>query len=536
MSDTQQPSKYWVWGIVLLVLVVTAGLRIRLLEVPLERDEGGYAYTAQLILQGTPPFVGAYDIKMPGLYYVYALILLIFGQTIVGIHLGLLVFNAATIVMIFLLGKRLFDSTAGVAAAAGYAAMSLSQAVLGFSTNAEHLLLLPALGGILLLLKTIEKPNLRNFFLSGLLLGLALVTKHQGIFFVGFAGLYLLFSYLNKPPNLWKRYATQCAMFALGVIVPFALLCGLFYQYGLFDKFWFWLFEYTRAYSSVAPFHVGLILFEDSALMILKVMLILWVLAGAGFIFLFSRKSNRQHSLFIIGFAVFSFLSICPGLYFRPHYFVLLLPVAALLIGITVSSTAALLSNHKSQTVKTAVAFLLIGSAIAYTIYTERLYLFKSPPKVISQKLFGRNPFPESIEIAKFIKQRTSENDSIAILGSEPQICFYSGRRSASAHIYIYPLMALHKYAREMNEEMISEIESAQPKFLVYVKIRTSWLAKPESEEMIFKWAKDYIKNHYRIVGVIDLLESGQTIYRWGDSAADYSAKPDFWIHVYQRK
>ena len=44
------------WIVVTLVIVATALLRIHLIEVPLERDEGEYAYAGQLMLQGIPPY------------------------------------------------------------------------------------------------------------------------------------------------------------------------------------------------------------------------------------------------------------------------------------------------------------------------------------------------------------------------------------------------------------------------------------------------------------------------------------------------
>ena len=57
---------------------------------------------------------------------------------------------------------------------------------------------------------------------------------------------------------------------------------------------------------------------------------------------------------------------------------------------------------------------------------------------------YSLNPFPESLEIAKIIKASTSSRDRIAVLGSEPQIFFYSNRRSATGHIYTYALMEDH--------------------------------------------------------------------------------------------
>src|SRR5216117_2894623 len=115
------------------ILIIVFFIRIRLLDVPLERDEGEYAYAGQLMLQGIPPYKLAYNLKFPGTYAAYALLMSIFGQTITGIHFGLLLVNAATVALVFLLGQKLMNSTAGIAAATSYAVLSVSPSVLGFA-------------------------------------------------------------------------------------------------------------------------------------------------------------------------------------------------------------------------------------------------------------------------------------------------------------------------------------------------------------------------------------------------------------------
>src|SRR6185312_11525932 len=109
------------WIVVALVLIGVALIRIRLLDLPLDRDEGEYAYFGQLLLQGIPPYATAYHAKLPGVYGAYALALALFGRSIAGIHLGLLVVNAATSVLLFLVAFRLFNRTAAVSAAAVFA-------------------------------------------------------------------------------------------------------------------------------------------------------------------------------------------------------------------------------------------------------------------------------------------------------------------------------------------------------------------------------------------------------------------------------
>src|SRR4030095_10016091 len=94
----------------------------------------------------------AYNMKFPGTYAAYAVVMSIFGQTISGIHLGLLLVNAATVTLVFFLGLRLIGDTAGFVAAASYTLLSVSPTVLGFAAHATHFVMLPVLGGVLLLL------------------------------------------------------------------------------------------------------------------------------------------------------------------------------------------------------------------------------------------------------------------------------------------------------------------------------------------------------------------------------------------------
>jgi len=108
----------WHWIVLGIVLLAAAAVRIRLITMPLERDEGEFAYMGQLMLQGVPPYKIAYNMKFPGIYAIYALMMAIFGQTIVGVHLGLLVANSISIVLVFILGRRLVDRLAGLIAAA----------------------------------------------------------------------------------------------------------------------------------------------------------------------------------------------------------------------------------------------------------------------------------------------------------------------------------------------------------------------------------------------------------------------------------
>src|SRR5689334_239895 len=94
-TNRWKDGRAWSWAILACVLVFTAGVRFRLRDMPLERDEGEYAYAGQSLLHGIPPWKGVYTMKFPGTSAAYAVLMSLFGQTCAGIHLGFLLVNGA---------------------------------------------------------------------------------------------------------------------------------------------------------------------------------------------------------------------------------------------------------------------------------------------------------------------------------------------------------------------------------------------------------------------------------------------------------
>jgi len=530
-------SRFLTWGIVILIVLFTSAIRVRLLDIPLERDEGEFAYMGQLIFQGIPPYLFAYSMKLPGIYAAYALIMAVFGQTPSGIHLGFLFINALTIVVVFLLTRRLFDSYAGVIAGATYGILSVSPTVLGVCAHATHFVLLPALGGILLMLGAIDTGKPNYMFWSGLLLGLAFLMKQSGIFFIIFAWLYLFRAQFQTQPVPWKRFVKQSILLLVGAVIPFCLACLLLFRVGVFDKFWFWTFTYASEYASEQSLSSGLLTFLLMAKKISGPSYLLWLLAGIGLSAPLWDEKGRVQIFFIESFLIFSFLAICPGLYFRNHYFVLLLPAVALLTGLAVTSAQRLFLKFNGKVTMQWIPILALLLAFSHSVYNQKDFFFELPPCQASRSMYITiQPFCESLEIAGYIKARTSKDDRIAVLGSEPQIYFYADRLSATGYIYTYGLMENQRYALQMQREMIRQIEAVQPKYLVFVKIPKSWVVRPDSERLIFNWFDKYRQNYYDLAGIIDIIPSSQTVYRWEDEVRGYSPQSTNVVYVFKRK
>ena len=516
------------------VLAVICMLRFHLRNLPLERDEGEYAYAGQLLLQGVPPYKLAYNLKLPGTYCAYALVLLVLGQTPAAVHLGLLLINAATIVLIYLLTCRLSSPIGGLAAATSYALLSVSPSVFGFAGHATHFVVLPALGGLLLLLHAIEKGGLWSFFGSGLLLGMAFVMKQPGVLFVVFGGLYLLSTASERPAN-WRALSHKIGVFSFGAILPFGITCLILWRAGVFATFWFWTVSYGSQYASNWGMGEGVHLLATMFPAVIGPCVWIWLIAGVGLTAFLWDDEVRRHSLFVLGFLFFSFLAVCPGLLFREHYFILLLPAVSVLTGIGVDAATRAFRTLGPGKPLRQLPTILFALALAASFYSQRGFFFETDDTAACRKLYGGNPFPEAIPIADYIRQHVVDSATVAVLGSEPEIYFYAGRRSATGYIYTYGLMEEQRYALQMQQQMISEIEAARPEVLVFVNVQASWLAQPHSEKLIYAWAQKYIREQYELAGVAD-IHTFHTDYRWGDDAKTYRPRSNSTVFVFQRR
>ncbi len=535
-KNLHRRKDYRSWIALAIIILITAAIRIRLLSIPLERDEGEFAYMGQLMLQGIPPYLMAYNMKLPGIYAIYALIMAIFGQTITGIHLGLLMANSIAIVLLFVLTRYLFDNTVAIVAAASYAFLSLGPSVLGTSAHATQFIVPFVLGATIVLLKAIDSKNLAMLFISGLLFGLAFVIKQHAVFFIFFALSYFTLKTMTAGPVNLKRLAADNSLLLIGSALPFLFCCAIIYKIGVFSKFWFWTFTYAREYASLVTLSDGLQIFIKAVPQVIDSWLLLWIIAGIGLTSIYWNDKARAHRYFLLGFFLFSFLTVCPGFYFRRHYFIPLLPAVALLAGVAITASIKWLREKKIAPLGQIIPGFIIAAAIIYPVINLGNFFFKATPVDASRLMYGLNPFPESIPIAEYIKAHTGKDDRIAVIGSEPQIYFYADRKSATGYLYTYGLMEAHSYASKMQHEFIREIESSRPQYLVFVNVITSWLPGPDSDLAVLKWAEKFVKENYIVVGVIDAVSADSYKTYWDEETMGKEPLSPNYLFVVKRK
>ncbi len=515
-------------------------IRIRLLSFPFERDEGEYAYMGKLILDGHVPYTFAYNMKLPGTYFMYALFMMFFGKSIVGVHLGVAIMTSVSMCLLFLIAKRFVSGIGAVIASASFGILGISYFLLAQAAHATHFVVFFALSGIFLTFKIYdsEKNKILKYFFSGVLFSLAFISKQSGIFFVFFGALIIIFKEFDVKHIL--KLIRNLSIYSAGFISTLLLMLVCFYFFGDFDKFWFWTVKYLSAYGEQVPmsqvpetFKIGISSITSGYS--ISGYIALWFMALIGILFIFINKVSKQNKFLTFSFILLSFLTVVPGFYFRNHYFISLLPAFGLLVAIFFEFFNNIFINKFKIPNLIIISFFVFIFIAGKGVSANKDYLFKKDTKILCKQIYGSNPFVESIAIADFLKKNTKQDDKIAVLGSEPQICFYADRYSATGYIYTYSLVEIHSYALAMQKEMIKEIERNKPKYFLFINVGMSWLSRPNSEQLIFKWSNEYITKYYKIVGLVDILPNAISPLISGVQLNSYVPQSKELVYIFEK-
>lgn len=438
------------------------------LNEPLERDEGAYAYIAQRLSAGELPYRDIYDHKPPAVYFIYAAIFKLMGQSILSIRLFTLFYCMLTTLSLFAVGYLLWGRIGGMLSALLYAFFSGGPYIQGTSANTETFMVLPMVLALYCFLRGTRdggRGTVTNLFLAGIFSGLAVMIKQVAVanflVLVGFAGLISL--------------------------IP--LLLG-FTTFPLIFTLFFWL-------RGALPDFINAMLFENLAYVAGKTFrwggffrtvtrenLILWLLVIFSTAYILFRE-RKPENLLLSGWAIFSVLGVVLGRSFYGHYFIQAIP------GLVLMSSYALLklSRHSLSAAAGMLVFLFLTLPVLSSRYP---FHFMSGDEISVQK-YGIYNFVLAKEAAQFIRQKSSGNNTIYVWGAEPEIYFYSQRRAASKFIYFYPLLENSGRGKERRLEMMGEMRQNSPQYIILADAGVGY-------PVLF----DLLKTKYRFLAKID--------------------------------
>ena len=497
-------------------LAVAVFIRIRLAAMPLERDEGEYAYLGQLMLGGVPPYQEAANMKWPGTPAAYAAIMAVFGQSTAAIRVGLILVNLATAGFLYSIARRCAGIPAACFATAAYLVLAIVPTVLGLAAHAAHFVLLPAMAAVWLVQVPATHRSLGRLLLAGAFAGIAAIMKQSGAAFFGLVAAWVALCTVRDRPGL-RPAAARLGSVAAGFALPIALLFAGIAATGSFGRFWFWTWDYARAYAANTPLRMGVHNFVENVGGVVGSTPVLSFLALLGAAALLGRRRLAASRVFVAGFLACSILAICPGLYFSRNYLIQLGPAIALLAALGADAVRGLALTSPRLARLSWVSGLAVAIGLLQPLVRWGDMYFRQTPAVALRTVYGFNPFPEAEVIGRYLNAHCPENARIAIVGSEPEIYFYARRRGVTDYLYVYPMTESQPYAGRMRREFIAQIEQGHPEFVIFVNAVNSWYSYSllGGEAPLVAWFQRYERENLTLVGLVEVRDDGSAVYRW---------------------
>ncbi len=525
-------------ALLIVLLMVVYSIRSNFLLMPFERDEGFYSYIGTLVIDGKIPYKDFFEVKFPGLFYFYGLMVSLFGDTVKGMHTGFMYLNMLTIVIIYFASRNLFTPIAGIISAITFAVVSLTPNLSGFTVQAEHAVALFISLAILVYSVARKTKKWYWYFMMGLALGCAIMVKTSAIFLCLWGGVVIIVDFLFTRPLKIKDLLVNGFSYTIGGAVVIGTIFLVIYSQGAFNDMIYCAVEAPRKYISGMPYEEGVKYFKytrDSIVLNYKFFWVHAILAAGVFLV---RSIDLKMVFFGITLMAASFLTIVPGYFFYGHYWIQMLPGLSIAAGLTCFGIISLLERSiKTGKFNLRYVYLVIFSMVTINhVMNQKSYYFHPNYDLILRQVYGSNPFPEAMEIGNFINANSKPEDKIVLIGSEPQIYFYTKKRCPSRFAYFTGLVTNTDQAKDGQREFVKDVEAAKPRYLIFFNHPISLLVQPDADRYVFEWANKYITEGYDLVGCVEMKDGFASTYAWKEQLVNFKPDSQNQIYIYERK
>lgn len=477
--------------ILILILLLQVGLRLPFLQIPLERDEGAYGYMAQRILAGEVPYRDAFDHKPPLVYFIYASLIKIFGNSISAIRVPTLFYSLLTTLAVFYLGLLLLGAGGGLLAAFLYALFSGGILIQGASSNTETFMVLPMLLAFIFFIRG----GRSNYFWAGLFSGIAFMIKQVAVFnFIVFALTPLI------PLSLWERGKGRLRwrrgegllMLFLGFLIPPLFFTLYFWLKGALPDYVYGVFLVNRQYLRSLPigfwgrmvngFYTTFIFarLENS---------VLWVFGIVGLFYIFI-KDRLQQNLMLAFWALASLLAVATSGLFFGHYYIQLIPALCLLSAYAIMK----IKDEAGLALKVAVVLVSLFLFFAIIPYQYPVY-FKFTPEQVSERQYGKLSYVVSFKLAQKLKGLMKPRDKVFVWAANPELYFYLNKKAPTRYFNYLRWME----SEPVKQEIIGEIIKNRPEYIVWTNYAFNY------QKLVW-----FVIDHYQLIG----QEGGWKIFK----------------------
>ena len=485
-----------IFGLILFFVL----LRWNSYDAPLIRDEGEYAYAAQLLVQDVAPYEHAFIQKPPMVIYSYALANLLLPDAFWAPRLLAYLFVALTTVLLGYIARLEFGKCHALPTMWLATPMILLPSIDGFGTSTEMFMLLPLLATVAIYVHSRHHgQKLRYWFAAGFLAATSLYYKYTALPVLAFVFVVWLAEMWQSAWSANLLWRSLAAAFA-GMVVATVAELGFFLIHDGGASLWECTVQFNRYYVASSNFNPSYFWsrledFWDSW----------WILFLIPWATLLQPRPRIWFWLGIFICALIATSASCYG-----QYYVIIMPFWALLNAVGICALASRIAEWSAQPPR-RLECLLAVFVVLLVIRTDVPWLLCSHERFAEAKM-GEYPFLESKLVADQVSQLSSPDDFVFVAGSEPQILYYAHRFSPTRFITSYALMIPTPVVRDYQHEAIRDLQRWPPKLIVFVQSSSSWLRQQTTPSDYFDFLNGFLNQNYDLEGGF-VKDNGQKGY-----------------------
>jgi 4-amino-4-deoxy-L-arabinose transferase-like glycosyltransferase len=474
-------------AILFLILASAVIIRVPYLSEPFEAEQASYAYISNNWGDGTVPYRDYWDNKPPLIYIFYRLVCAFLGYSERGIHLGFVFLSAATILFFYGLSRRLFSRGFALISTFLYGIFSAGALISGTFAVPENLEVFFVIAGIYYFWDGCERQKNNRFFIAGVFMGLALMTKQAAVWQI--TALILFFVLTGLRSTTFMLVGWRLILFSFGSVLMPLFFILLFAGLGSAAEFFNCVFIYNLFFGRLGYIREGFFNLWKALSWTPRENFLLWVFAMLGTIIAFSKRERK--TLLIILWICAVVLGLASSVRFYPHYFILAIPVLVIL-AVYFFQIVWDLPGIRGKFLSLIFISVTVCCFSAeqwnwWFLYTPFESLIKRRGAFARPELYGSRE-----EASAYIKSRTNAEDAVYVWGLWPEVYYASRRKAPTKYFYLPSRGSLvGKFREVVQTQVYYDMLRNPPKYII---------VDGYFEDLIGQSMQRYINSSYALV------------------------------------
>ncbi len=477
-------------------LAVLAVAALPTLLYPLTRDQGAYAYIADLMMKGGVPYRDALDLKPPAVYLVYALAFMLFGRSEFAVRLFDVLYALVSAASIYLLAHEVLHDRRTAALSAWIYAFCYYLWIHFYAAANPESFMVPVLTtSVLATVRALRTRSKNPLLLTGVAGGFAFWFKPT-------AGVVVAAALAWMVIKMWQEERRMSSVLRNFTFVILGGLLGLLpiglylYGRGLGELMRLWRDYGAGAYLGARGLALG-----EGPLAVLDVImgylrhwqLLVWLgLAGMLGILMRRERYGRGGALVVYLLSTLA-ATLLQGKLFEYHWIPVLAP-AAILAAVALAGLASevsgprknlprtQLSAWRDTDMRTLFAVIVLVGLLLWTGY-DQLARYRQMAAYLAGRISEDQYYAQfdigtdfsrmgTLRAAAYLREHTEPDETVLIWGAEPLVHFLAQRRSATKYIFSYMLVGDDGSPRikARRQDFLDDVLKAEPAYVVLVE------------------------------------------------------------------